>query len=160
MKLIIARHAEAEDKSPSGADKDRQLTEKGRLDIIKMSRFIHNTPVKVNKIYYSPYLRTKLTADIYARELKIESPAESFSCLAPGNSCSNIIPDLARLSNSETILIVSHNPDISYFTASLLEIDCVEESLIFSPGTTACILIPKETFRKGKLLWFVSPDFL
>ena len=160
MKLIISRHAEAENDSPTGSDKDRKLTEKGKNDIIKMSNFIKNTPVSVNRIFFSPYLRTRLTADAYAENLGVGTPTESFDCLAPGNICSNITHDLSRLSNSDTVLIVAHNPEVSYFTSALLGIENIEESLIFSPGTTACILIPRETFQKGKLLWFVSPDFL
>lgn len=158
MKLILARHAEAENNSTS--DKDRQLTEKGINDIHKMANFIKKTPVKVNRIYFSPYLRTKFTALAYAEHFELKNELESFDCLAPGNYCNSIIHDLARLSNSETVMIVAHNPEICYFTSSLLAIDNPEESMIFNPGSAACILIPKETFKKGKLLWFVSPDFL
>ena len=160
MKIIIARHGDAEEASSGGSDRDRALSEKGRNDIIRMCRFIEHSPVKVDKIFYSPYLRTRMTADTYYKNLQVTHPPESYDCLAPGNYCQDILPDLARFSNSETVMIVAHNPEVSQFTASLLGIPFNEESLIFTPGTTACLLIPKETFKKGKLIWFVAPDMI
>jgi len=160
MKIIISRHGEAEAKSRSGKDEDRALTPQGIDDINKMSNFIINSPVKVNRIFYSPYLRTKMTADTYAKALNVKHPAESYDCLAPGNYCNDIISDLTQFSNSDTILIVTHVPEVSQFTATLLGMENNLDSMIFSPGTTACILIPKETFKKGKLIWFVSPDMI
>lgn len=58
MKIIIARHGEAETTSLDGTDRSRPLTAKGEADVRKMGNFF-KTGFKITKIYHSPYERTK-----------------------------------------------------------------------------------------------------
>lgn len=159
MKLILARHGEAEDVSPTGKDRDRELTPKGKEDIHKMGRFIQLSSLKVKYIYHSPYLRTRQTAEIFAEELKIEL-LEPCDELAPGKSCEDIIHKIKNFSNSEALLIVSHNPGIAHFAAYLIQDDALAPHLPFRPGTTIAINVARERFQKGQIIWMISPDDL
>lgn len=160
MKLIIGRHGEAESIAMTGLDKDRRLTEKGRLDIAKMGGYILQTPLKVTQIYYSPYARTNETATIFSETLHFSGDPIPASELLPGNEYSDLFPKLSKLSNSDTVLIVGHNPDVSYLVSKLIRDVSISRSFIFMPGTTIAINIAKENFQNGQLLWMISPEFL
>ncbi len=158
MKIILVRHGEAESVSPEG-DRNRKLTTKGIEDIHKIGAFIRNANLRIAQIYYSPYLRTKHTADILAEELHLEDHTIAADELCAGRDCSELLPDLCSYTNSDAIILVGHNPDIAYFLSKLLGQSC-ETNLIFSPGTTVAVNVPKEKFSQGQILWVVSPDFL
>ncbi|PJZ66563.1 phosphohistidine phosphatase SixA [Leptospira wolffii] len=159
MKIIIARHGEAIPNSPDGQDSSRILSPKGEADVEKMARFFQ-TGFKIKKIYHSPYLRTKATAEIYSRILKPELETESIEYLLPGEDYLRICPLLKDNSNSDAILIVGHSPDVSIFSENLLGISGVGKSFLFTPGSALAVNIPREKFQGGQIIWFVSPDFL
>ncbi len=160
MKIILARHGEAENFSPSGYDKDRRLTENGIQDIRKMASFIRLSSLRVQHIYHSPYVRTRETAEIYAEELGITEVIESCDELAPENECSDLLCRLKPYSNSETFLLVSHNPGIGHFAAQLIQEDSLFTNLPFLPGTTLAINIAREKFSRGQIIWMISPSDL
>lgn len=160
MKIILVRHGEAEDPYHSESDRERKLTEKGVDDIHKIGAFIRNSQLKVAEIFHSPYERTRLTAEILAQELGLGDHLLSAEELSAGCDCCNILPNLCNYTNSDAIVIVGHNPDITHFVAKLLGSALYEESLFFSPGTTIAVNVPKERFSRGQILWVVSPDFL
>lgn len=160
MKLIICRHGESDMMSITGLDKDRKLSEKGKNDIVKMAKFIQGTPIKVTKVYHSPYLRTTETANIYSDILPGKIVPETSDFLAPAGNYNDLLPCFCKYPNSETILIVGHNPDVSYFAANLLRSESISSMFFFSPGATLAINVARENFCNGQLIWFVSPEFL
>lgn len=158
MKIILVRHGEAENPSPNLSDKSRELTPKGNRDIHKIGKFIKNSSLKVNHVFFSPYTRTKQTAEILSEELEYDGelvPAEELAC---GNQCSDIISCLVQYGNSETVLLVGHNPDIAYFAAQLLGNSSSVENLVFQPGSTIAINVAREKFAHGQIIWALSPD--
>lgn len=160
MKLILARHGEAEEFSATGRDIDRHLTKKGAEDIHKMGRFIYLSSLKVTHIYHSPYVRTRETAEIFAEELGISEVLESCDELAPGNVCEDMLYRIKNFSNSEAILIVSHNPGIAHFAAYLIQDDSLTPHIPFHPGTTIAINVARENFQRGQIIWMISPQDL
>ncbi|MBP7282300.1 MAG: phosphohistidine phosphatase SixA [Leptospiraceae bacterium] len=160
MKLIIGRHGEAESNSLTGLDKDRRLTEKGRADIARMADFILNTPLKVTQIFHSPYIRTNETAEIYSEILQFQGSLNPANSLLPSTDYTDLIPTLSKFSNSDTVLIIGHNPDVSFFAAKLIQDESLSRTFGFTPGTTVAINIAKENFLRGQLIWMISPEFL
>jgi phosphohistidine phosphatase len=160
MKLIIGRHGEAESSSATGLDKDRRLTEKGRLDLEKMADFIYHGPLRVSQIFHSPYQRTTETANIFAEKLQFRGVITPANELLPSNDCTDLFPRLSQLSNSDTVMLIGHNPDVSFFAARLIRDESISRSLVFSPGTTVAINIAKENFLMGQIIWMISPEFL
>ena len=160
MKLIISRHGDADVVSPTGRDIDRPLTDHGRSEIKKMAYFIKRGSLHVQHIYHSPYLRTKQTAEIYAEELGLEEVIETCDELAPGNECMDLIHKLKNFSNSDTFLIVSHNPGVANFAAKLIQDDALASSLLFSTGTALALNIARERFCRAQIIWMISPSDL
>ncbi|MBK8396575.1 MAG: phosphohistidine phosphatase SixA [Leptospiraceae bacterium] len=160
MKLIIGRHGEAEQDSPTGSDKDRRLTEKGKVDIACMANFIHKSPLRVTQIFYSPFARTTETAEIYSEIIQFKGTTIPSNILLPGNDYSDLFPILNKLTNSDTVLLIGHNPDVSFFTGRLILNEALSRSFLFSPGSTVAINIAKENFLNGQLIWMISPEFL
>ncbi|ABJ79789.1 phosphohistidine phosphatase SixA [Leptospira borgpetersenii serovar Hardjo-bovis] len=159
MKIIIARHGEAETTSPDGTDRSRSLTSKGKADVLKMADFF-KIGFKITKIYHSPYERTTNTAKIYTDILHPERETESLDHLKAGQDMAQVCPIIREYSNSDTILLVGHSPDVSVFAEKLLGISGVGKSFLFSPGSALAINVPREKFHDGQIIWFVCPDFL
>lgn len=157
MKIIISRHGEAEDFSPTGRDMDRPLSDHGREEILKMASFIKKGNLLVQHIYHSPYLRTRQTAEIYAQELGLSEVIETCDELAPGNECMDLLQKIRHYSNSDTFLLVSHNPGVSHFAARLIQDDALAGSLLFATGTALALNIAREKFCKAQIIWMISP---
>jgi phosphohistidine phosphatase len=160
MKLIIARHGEAESSSATGQDRDRRLTEKGKLDLERMADFIYHSPLRVTQIFHSPYVRTTETAEIFSEKLQFKGITTSANELLPANDYADLFPKLNQLSNSDTVMLIGHNPDVSFFAARLIRDESISRSFVFSPGTTIAINIAKENFLLGQIIWAISPEFL
>lgn len=161
MKIILVRHGEAEDASPETTDRQRALTAKGIDDVHKIGAFVRNSHIKIKEIYHSPYNRTKHTAQILAEELNMTTESIfSADSLSAGSDCSNLLPKFSYCTNSDAIIVVAHNPDITMFAAKLLGDSHFSENIHFSPGTTIALNVAKEKFCKGQILWAISPDFL
>jgi phosphohistidine phosphatase len=160
MKIILVRHGEAEDPASAKSDQSRTLTEKGVRDIHKIGRFIHNSPLKVSQVFYSPYTRTRLTAEILSEEIDFPREPISYEELAAGARCSDFLSCLVSLNNSDTVLLVAHNPDITVFAAQLLGNSSTADNLIFLPGSTVAINVARERFANGQIIWALSPDML
>ncbi|BDA80533.1 phosphohistidine phosphatase SixA [Leptospira kobayashii] len=160
MKIILVRHGEAEDPASAKSDQSRTLTEKGVRDIHKIGRFINNSSLNVSQVYYSPYTRTRLTAEILSEEINFKGSPVQANELAAGVGCSHILPNLLKLTNSDTVLLVGHNPDITYFAAQLLGNTCLTDNLVFQPGSTVAINVAREKFAHGQIIWAMSPDIL
>jgi len=160
MKLIIGRHGEAEQHSATGLDKDRKLTEKGIADIGKMADFIFHSPLRVTQIFHSPYIRTNETAEIFSEKIRFKGIVNPVNELLPGADYSDLLPKLNQFTNSDTILIIGHNPDVSFFAGKLIRDESFANVFGFSPGTTVAINIAKENFLRGQLIWMISPEFL
>ncbi|MCB1193774.1 MAG: phosphohistidine phosphatase SixA [Leptospiraceae bacterium] len=160
MKLILCRHGEAQDFSETGRDKDRQLSSKGLEDIQKIGKFISKSPLTVNYIYYSPYVRTTQTCNIIQESISKNVLSIPTNALLPDSDYMDILPELKQYTNSETILIIGHNPNISFLGAKLIRDESLYYNLIFLPGTTLVINVPKENFSRGQIIWMVSPNLI
>ena len=159
MKLILSRHGEAEE-SFLTKDSERKLTTKGKSDILKMANFLFNSGIRISQIYHSPLVRTTETAKIYAEVLNLTDKMEKSDCLKPNSVYSTILPELQVFSNSDAILLIGHNPNVSYFTSELILGNYLNQSFPFQPGSIIGINIAKERFKDGMLFWFLSPDYL
>ena len=158
MKIIISRHGDAEPFSHTGRDADRSLSSQGIGEIKKMAMFVKRGSLNVQHIYHSPYLRTKQTAEIYANELGLSELIETCDELAPGNECMDLIHRLKSYSNSDTFLLVSHNPGVSHFAARLIQDDGLASSLLFGTGTALALNIAREKFCRAQIIWMISPS--
>ena len=156
MLVYILRHGIA---APRGVkpypNDDRPLTEEGIEKISKAAKGIIRVVDEVDVILTSPLVRAAATAKIIAEALNIESKLQVCHELTPGSSLKNLLTYIAKYKKLRSIMMVGHEPDLSYFASSLLggKISIIE----FKKGSLCCIdvaTIPSR--REGTLLWHLT----
>jgi len=65
MKIYLMQHGEAEDKN---TNPERNLTDRGRLDVTRVANFLVNTGLTIPEIWHSEKNRARQTAEIVARK--------------------------------------------------------------------------------------------
>jgi len=111
MELILWRHAEAEDGAP---DMQRKLTDKGRLQALRMGEWLKRRLPRDSRILVSPSLRTQQTA------LALGHSFETVDLLAPGASVKNILEAAGWPQANDVVVIVGHQPTLGEVAAKLL----------------------------------------
>ncbi len=160
MLVYILRHAIA---APRGVKlfprDDRPLTEEGIEKMLKGAKGIIRIVDYVDIILTSPLVRAVDTAEIVAKALNVESKLQICNELAPGSSLNNLLAYMVKFKKLNSIMIVGHEPDLSYFASALLG---KKSSIIeFKKGSLCCIevtMIPSR--RDGVLLWHLTPKQL
>lgn len=135
MKLYVLRHGEAaEHGDPRYKENERPLTPKGIQRTKQLAHVLREMEISFDVILSSPLTRTKQTADLVARALKID--VDLTNALAPSGSVMDLVHELNLIRPTpESVLIVGHEPYLS----GLISLLCVG-----SPG------LPMK-FKKGGL---------
>jgi len=157
MKLILARHAEADS---AQSDADRRLTPRGRIDAERMGVVLRGSGWQFREILCSPLLRTVETAEILRTRLEGSPEPAPVSFLAPGLNVSEAMDHLQSTQvRGAAALWVCHMPDIAAFAATLLGIPA--SSLYVTPGTTLALNL-SFPLQPGKaiLVWAMQPEYL
>lgn len=129
MLITCLRHATAEPHSMDKVDADRALIKKGKDQMLRVAEFCNRNALVPKRLYCSPLVRTKQTAQLLAEALHdCPSPLEA-EWLLSGAEPEEIIAELTILqaSGMDDAWLVGHEPDISLLVSYLLgaEQDCV-----------------------------------
>lgn len=140
MKLLLIRHAKAEDPNKWGRssplkDADRRLTDEGRAEMQKAAKRLRDEVGTIDVLATSPYVRARETADIVAAVFDCADPLE-VPVLASGATPPGVQTWLAGQPAHATIALVGHQPDLSEIAGWFL---AGHASIGFSPGD-ACLL--------------------
>lgn len=157
--LLIVRHAKAEEPSFIGRDHDRDLTSDGIMAAARIGRNLRDRNIRPDLIVSSTANRARDTAKIMAEQLGIAADeVVQDERLFDGGpraymAAVNNLPDTAQ-----TVMMVGHNPDVSYFSEYLTH----ESVGSMSKGAVIAITfdnIPwaEVSGRTGKILFQVSP---
>ncbi|HTY41570.1 MAG TPA: histidine phosphatase family protein, partial [Thermoanaerobaculia bacterium] len=73
MEIWLLRHAAAEERSSSGRDADRTLTEDGHKRAREVARGLAALETGITLVLSSPFARARQTAEPVARALKLSS---------------------------------------------------------------------------------------
>ena len=117
MKIILARHGAAEDKSSSDRDADRNLTDQGKEQADLLGRVLAATMGSLDGIWTSPLARAHQTAEIAAKLLKTAPVTEPN--LEIGGDLEQLCWKLHREAPGK-IMLVGHQPDLGRLAARLL----------------------------------------
>ncbi len=121
--IILLRHATAEDGSTVFKDIERELTSRGIMEAARIGNHLKST-FTIDGIYTSPSFRTLKTSELVAEQFKIDTDDivvnESLYGGGPRAylSLMNGLPE-----HQKCILLVGHNPDISFFAEYLCRED-------------------------------------
>ncbi len=156
MEVYLLRHGIAENRSPSGRDEDRRLTEEGRDKLRRVLERAQSAGVNPSLILSSPYKRAVETAEIAARELGYQGKIVRVNCLTPDSSPPDIWAELRRHRGEDSILLAGHEPLFSATVAWLL--GSTRPMVDFRKA--GLVRIDFETLGaepKGVLQWMLTP---
>ena len=118
--IYVLRHAKSSWDNSNLSDFDRPLSDRGISDAKKMSKFLRNINLKIDKVLCSNAIRAKETFDLIADGFNFEIDKATYSDKLYFGDVTNIIKDLKELDESlNNILIVGHNPTLHYLVELL-----------------------------------------
>ncbi|HWQ94579.1 MAG TPA: histidine phosphatase family protein [Gammaproteobacteria bacterium] len=122
MKLILMRHAEAEESDLLRYKDDalRPLTRNGVETQRILARGLKRMGLAPDRIVTSPKLRARQTAEITAKALGLEDVLTENPGLGEAYSLKAALILLAECQVHETLLWVGHEPDLSELASALL----------------------------------------
>ncbi|UCH52787.1 MAG: phosphohistidine phosphatase SixA [Pseudomonadota bacterium] len=159
MRVLLIRHAKAEDGSASGADSQRALTPEGRKDTHKAVRALRSLVQKTDVLASSPLVRAQQTAEILAAGFDDQRVTE-VAALSPGTPATTLLAWLLDQPIDATVMLVGHEPDLSCFAGLLLSGD--PRSVLELKKGAACLIEFKGRVQAGRgcLLWALTPKQL
>jgi phosphohistidine phosphatase len=116
MKLWILRHGEAH--SQARSDAERQLTTRGRDEVLKSAAHLLGKPLHL--IIASPYVRAQQTAELVHQVLGLNEPIMTVPWLTPDSDPQQVLSQLDRYSMDD-VLLVSHQPLVGALVGLLVE---------------------------------------
>ncbi|MBL0180956.1 MAG: histidine phosphatase family protein [Chitinophagaceae bacterium] len=136
--LFIIRHAKS-DQGFWGNDFERPLNDRGRSDALVMAKRLKDRQVNIDAWISSPAKRAKKTAEIFTETFKVVA-GEIVFVSALYHASPEVFYDVISSLPDElnNIVVVSHNPGITYFVNSLVEdikIDNMPTSGLFAIKT-------------------------
>jgi phosphohistidine phosphatase len=160
MKLVLVRHAIAEDReafaATGAADEARPLTKKGRKRMRRAARGLREIVDDVDMIATSPLVRAAQTAEIIAAEY---DAVQLVTCpfLAPDAAPQSFVEWLKRLEDVPTVVAVGHEPHIGILAAFLVTGN--EQALCgMKKGSAALVEFDDEVKSGGaSIRWFATP---
>ena len=154
MYLYLIQHGTAVDKEKNP---ERPLTEEGRIAVRKVARYmapyVHSS---VDKIYHSGKLRAQETAEIIAKELKLEGTVEEGKELNPQSLPWGWVERLADM--QENIMIIGHLPHLKRLTALLICQDESKSCVDFRNGGVICLA--RNESGIWSLQWILVPEMI
>jgi phosphohistidine phosphatase len=156
VQLHLLRHAHAGDPLKwTGADADRPLSDKGRLQAERLGQFLAGAGFEPDAILSSPLLRALETARLVAAPLGL--PVRVVGALAGPLDPDAVETLLHAAGDPGRPLLVGHDPDFSELAAELVGAG----DLPIRKGT----LIRIDVIRPiqpgtGQIRWLIPPDLL
>ena len=118
--IYVLRHAKSSWDNSNLSDFERPLADRGIRDAKKMSKFLKDMDLKIDKVLCSNALRAKETFDLTADGFNFEIDKATYLDKLYFGDTTTIIQDLKELDESlNNILIVGHNPTLHYLVEIL-----------------------------------------
>jgi phosphohistidine phosphatase len=156
MKVLIIRHARAEERGLLKRDAGRRLTNGGRKDMRKAAKGLTRLVANLDILATSPLVRARQTAEILADVLDDSAPTE-LDLLAPGGRPEKLVAWLGNQREDATVALVGHEPDLSRFAGFVLTGEA--QSLLELKKGAVCLIEfeRKPAAGEGRLLWLLAP---
>jgi phosphohistidine phosphatase len=157
MKLLVIRHAIAEELQPGHEDARRSLTPKGRRQWQQAVKGLSRLGVTFDRLYHSPWLRAVETANALGPLVRGETTVTNLLARAPGRP---LLDELRAAGADHTVGLVGHEPWLSELV-SLLALGTTDRSdaLLLKKGSVVW-LEGEPTERGMQLRAFYPPRAL
>jgi phosphohistidine phosphatase len=151
MFLYLVQHAESK---RTEEDPERDLTERGRMDIENVAHHMKRLNVQVTQIFQSGKTRAQTTANVLAWHLK--PPAGVFKApgLAPLDDPKIWADRIAPL--DEDILLVGHLPHLGKLAALLMTGDQEKQVINFQMG--GAVRLRRMAADQWAVDWMILPE--
>lgn len=155
MLVTLLRHATAEPHSLSNEDEERALIKKGKDQVARVAEFCRKNALLPGRVYCSPLLRARQTAQLLAGALADCPPPQVVDWLGLGAEPEEIVEELAILqaASQDNIWLVGHEPDISALVAYWL--DANREGILIKKASLTRIDVSFASRSTGQLLWSI-----
>lgn len=131
MDLILWRHAEAEDGTPTLPDLKRRLTPKGEKQARQMAQWLAQHLPKTTRILVSPAERTQQTVHPLLLPYELEKK------VGVGMTADELLTAAGWPDQDGTVLVVGHQPTLGQVAATLMSGEAADWSV-----------------KKGGVWWF------
>ncbi|OYU95911.1 MAG: phosphohistidine phosphatase [Bacteroidetes bacterium B1(2017)] len=153
------RHAKAMKDSADGTDYQRDLEDRGKKDAQAMGIALAKTNYKPDFLVASPAKRTRKTAQLVAKELKLAESIQELDSHLYNAGISDLMYVIHQLNESyHTVMIVGHNPSmtsiIGYLTNTFAEHIPTSGIVVVSFNTKSWKLVQS---RIGEVKWYINP---
>jgi phosphohistidine phosphatase len=152
MKLYFFRHGHAEDADgPEFDDFARRLTDKGIERTEVAARALVKLGVKPARLYSSPRVRARQTADILAKGMGVSVAVRDE--VGFGFSADLVPPLIADAGADDEIMFVGHEPDLSTTVTKLVG----GGEIVMKKGGMARVDLFSTAPLRGALVWVIPP---
>ncbi|MEP6604060.1 MAG: phosphohistidine phosphatase SixA [Spartobacteria bacterium] len=148
MYIYFLRHGEADWPDWKKSDDARPLTERGKIEMRVVAKFLDRLKVRPELIITSPLPRASQTAEIAAEYLKAKSRTDEL--LSPGFGMSELRTVLKR-HRAKSLMLVGHEPDFTEVISKL-----TGAALKLSKAGVALLDVDLAT-EAARLLWLFPP---
>lgn len=159
MKILIIRHADAEEPARGKTDAARRLTASGRDAMRRAAEKLGRLAPRVDVLATSPYVRARETAQIVAPALGARSITVQ-PLLVPHSDTQRLLEWLQTQPAAAGVALVGHEPLLSAFARMLIG-GAADAPLVLKKG--ACCLIEfagLPVAGGGTLHWLRQPEHL
>ncbi len=116
-RLIIMRHGEAESPARGSKDKDRELTEDGIREVSLKGIWLNDQGLSIDKMLISTATRTSQTGKLIQERCNVPDAATYYYDEMYNAALGSLLEIVENINDKyETIMMVAHNPGVSYLT--------------------------------------------
>ena len=158
MEIYVLRHGEAEPRNENVPESDRKLTRKGKRDTERVVGLARACKVHPDVVLSSPYVRALSTARIAVKCFKPKPALRVTQVLLPEYAPKQVWKEIRAHAESQQILLVGHEPQLSSVIAYLL--GCPVLAVDFKKSAMAGIQMDRlDGEPRGDLKWLITPGF-
>lgn len=160
--LYLLRHAQTHEKRHDENDEDRELTAIGAQNATRMGMNLVKRNIMPDMLISSPAVRAQSTAESIAEQIGYDLSKVHYNVEIYNASIRNLLKVVDNLKDEwETVLLVGHNPAISY----LAEYVSGEAIGNMSTCGLVCLKLELESWsmvseKTMKFEWYEYPDLL
>jgi phosphohistidine phosphatase len=162
VRIILIRHAKAEDRSASRYPDDglRPLNDRGRREQVIISRALRHMGIRFDVLATSPLVRARETADILALGMKWKEPIVEASILGHEFTIDGVLKWLGQYPSASCIACVGHEPNFSELAGAMISGD--EDIWIDfkKSGILAIDFLQNAERGQGVLRYFLRPNLI